>query len=96
MNRGTLNRATDGEVIDPAQCDYVSPIDGRACLADAGHEGGHSIGANPRYATATPIDADALLARVRELRAIDEESGAEIPAPRPEQVQALADLIRKK
>ena len=37
------------------------------------------------------IDADELLARVRELR--DTETG-EIPAPRPEQAAALAALIR--
>ena len=39
MDRADLNRAADGEVIDLDQCEWVSPIDGRACLLDAGHEG---------------------------------------------------------
>lgn len=92
MNRGTVNAAADGDLIDPAQCDYLSPIDGSPCQGDAGHHGGHSIGGNPRYSGA--VDPGALLARVRELRATDDD--ADIPAPRTAQVVALARLIARK
>lgn len=92
MDRDTLIRAADGDLIDAGQCEYLSPIDGQPCQDDAGHDGGHSIGGNPRYAV--PVDADALLARVRQIRAVDTETGVEIPAPRAEQAAALAALIK--
>lgn len=93
MKRSDIIAASDGDLIDPAQCTYISDIDGQACQADAGHTGGHTISGGPARG---PVDADALLARVRDLRAIDETSGEEIPAPRSVQVSALADLLRKR
>lgn len=90
MKRADIIAASDGDLIDPAQCTYISDIDGQACQADAGHPGGHSISGNPAYKK----DSEKLLALMRHYQQVDADT--EIPAPTPEQARAVANALLGK